>query len=104
VRLSDILTMNIFGLDHSPNGPRASSRVPTSGAARGVHGWSGLPRPERIILNRVAICRACRFGVDAEGQTVAVDWFGPELVSAGRAKQLIASGQAKFFGLAGESK
>ncbi len=101
-----------FGTGHGPNqnGPRSSARSPSL-EGRGVRfgepgrSWCGLPRqPEPIDLDRVAIQRAFRFGLDAQGKTVGVEFYAPEFCSHERALRLVSSGQARFCGLAGEGK
>jgi hypothetical protein len=61
-----------------------------------------LPRePFKIDPDRVAIQRAFRFGVDTSGKTIGIEFLAPEFVSARRAEQLIATGQARFCGVSG---
>ena len=101
---------NNFGLHDSPNasGPRSA----LAGAGRGVRfgedgrAWSGLPKqpPQFSFDGRIAIQRAFRFGIDASGRTIGIDWLAPEFVSEARAMQLVSTGQAKFCGVAGEGK
>ena len=99
------LLNNFSGCHSQKTGPRSALSF---GSGRGVRfgeadrAWSGLPRePFRIDPDRVAIQRAFRFGVDASGKTVGIDWLGPEFVSSRRAAHLIETGQARFCGISG---
>ena len=101
--------LKIFGFHNDPNGPRpAGNGMPTFIAGRGVRfgparDWSGLHdrKPFELNFDRVAVCRASRFGTDSQSKVVAIDWFGPEFVSKARALRLIESGMAKYFGIDG---
>lgn len=70
------------------------------------HSWCGLRKqsPQFSFDGRVAIQRAFRFGIDANGNTVGLEFYAPEFVSHERALHLASKGLARICGLAGESK
>jgi len=95
-----------------PNGSRDASLTGILGASRGAvrfgsdRAWSGLPKqpPQFTFDGRIAIQRVLRYGIDAQGRTIGIDWGAPEFISEARGKHLVSTGQAKFCGLAGEGK
>ena len=100
---------NFSGCHSQKTGPRSGLSF---GSGRGVRfgedgrAWSGLPKqpPQFSFDGRIAVQRAFRFGIDASGRTIGIDWLAPEFVSEARAMQLVSTGQAKFCGVAGEGK